>query len=116
MEVFQMKSIKFSVSSSNFKAFTREFKELIYNMHSPKFGSAELQYDINSEENPEFPLTLTTRDHTIQILVKDVGIGQENNKTLATLKVLEITGFRMGCALCNAIRNESELHITVWND
>lgn len=116
MEGFIVKSIKFVVSSSNFKTFSREFKDLIFNMRHPKFSSAELHYNANSESNPEFPLVLKSRDNTFQICVKDVGVGEESNRTLATLKALEIAGFKMNCALCNAIRNESELHITIWND
>lgn len=111
-----MKSIKFLINSQDINAFTKSFKELIHNMHHPKFASAELQYNVSSSENPEFPLILKARDNAIQICIKDVGIGVENTKTLATLNVLETAGFKMGCALCNAIRNETDLHITIWND
>lgn len=111
-----MKSIKFLISSQDVGAFTESFKELVCNMHHPKFASAELQYNVLSSENPEFPLILKTRGNAIQVYIKDVGIGVENNKTLATLKVLETAGFKMGSALCNAIRNETDLHITIWND
>lgn len=116
MEVFQMKTIKFIVSSSDLSAFTDAFENLIFNMRHPKFGSAELQYSVSSSENPDFPLILKTRDNTLRICIKDVGIGAQDNKTQATLKALEIAGFKMKCALCNAIRNESDLHITIWND
>ncbi len=116
MEVFQMKTIKFVVSSSNLAVFTEAFENLIFNMRHPKFGSAELQYSVDGAENPEFPLILKACDNTIRICIKDVGIGSQDNKTLATIKALETAGFKMGCALCNAIRNESDLHITIWND
>lgn len=111
-----MKSIKFMVCSENLKEFTREFKDLVFNMHHPKFASAELQYSTLNGNNPEFPLILKAKDNTFQICVKDVAIGAENNQTSAMLKALEIAGFKMRCALCNAIRNEPELHITIWND
>lgn len=111
-----MKTVKFLIGSHDIDAFTASFKELVYNMHHPKFASAELQYNVSSSENPEFPLILKCRDNAIQVCIKDVGIGTENNQTLATLKVLETAGFKMGCALCNAIRNETDLHITIWND